>query len=106
MNLESTFVLFRSQMNAVVDRCINVPLLDQDIENTVNILPRPPDKAGIVGVKLKRKMELKSVHMEAFVRPYKLIEALQKLKDLGNPHYQDIVIDPNFHLNSNQASNR
>ena len=83
-------------MNAIVDRCINVPLLDEDIENTIDTLPRPPDKSGVVAVKLKRKMELKGAHMEAFVRPQKLIDALKKLKELGNPHYQDIKIDKDF----------
>ena len=59
-------------------------------------MPRPPDAAGVVAVKLKRKMELKTCHWEEFIRPGKLIEAVKKLKEIGNPFYQDIDVNENF----------
>ena len=86
----------RSGMNAMVDRVINVPLEDDDVQNTVNSLPRPPNKAGVIGVRLKRKMEMKNAHLEQYVRPDMLEEALEYLKSTGNPFYQNIVINRNF----------
>ena len=86
----------KSRMNAILDRVINVPVQDEDIIKTVTSLPRPPDKAGIVGVRLKRKMDLKNAHIESFVRPHMLFEALKTLKNLGNIHYKDIEIDLDF----------
>ena len=86
----------KSRMHAILDRVINVPIQDEDIVNTVESLPRPPNKAGVVGVRLKRKMEMKNAHIESFVRPHLLIEALKTLKRLGNVHYKDITIDESF----------
>ena len=83
-------------MQAILDRVINVPIQDEDITKTVTSLPRPPDKAGVVGVRLKRKMDLKNAHIESFVRPHMLIEALKTFKSLGNVHYKDVQIDESF----------
>ena len=86
----------KSRMLCNLDRVINVPVQDEDIIKTVTSLPRPPDKAGIVGVRLKRKMDMKNAHIESFVRPHILFQALKTFKDLGNIHYKDIEIDFDF----------
>ena len=86
----------KSQMAAVVDKVINVPMELQDIEKTVSSLPRPLDGAEIIAVKLKRKMSLKSCYAEAFISPDRVLAAVMKLKELDNPHYRNIKIDPDF----------
>ena len=39
---------------------------------------------------------MKNCHIEQFINPEKCIMAVKKLRDLGNPHFQDIEIDENF----------
>ena len=82
--------------SGIVDRVINVPLSDEDITKVVTSLPRPPDEAGIIAVRLKRKMTLRQAHLEEFIRPHYVLRALRKLKELGNIHYKDIVINDKF----------
>ena len=93
-------------MFALKDRVINVPLTDDDIEATTNILPRVNSNNFLVNVKLKRTMHLKNVHSESLVRPNALICALEKFKALGNSHYEVVVIDriSPFTLESNKDS--
>ena len=59
-------------------------------------LPRHPDNAEIVAVKLKKKLEYKSAHLEEFIRPKIVLKALKTLKESGNQYYQNITIDENF----------
>ena len=40
---------------------------------------------------------MKNTVMEAFVRPKVLVDALETLKKLGNPHYQNITIDFDYY---------
>ena len=95
-------------MSAVVDRVISVPIENEDVSRTVNKLPRHPDDAEIIAVKLKRKMEYKSAHLEEFIRPKTVIKGLETLKESGNKYYQNVVIDKNFtakeSLNENHES--
>ena len=86
----------RSRMGAIIDRVINVPLQDDDIEKTAASLPRTLDDSGLVTVKLKRMRALKNVHNEALIRPTKVLQALSKLKELGNPHYLTVETNINF----------
>ena len=86
----------KSRMNAIIDRVINIPVEDQDIVKTVTSLPRPPDEAMVIGVTLKRKLEMKNGHLEAFIRPHALFAALRKLKALGNKHYANVEINLDF----------
>ena len=59
---------------------------------TCNILPRPPDRSGIIMLKLKRKLQFKGhVYFEA-VRPAFIQAALTWLKE-NNELYKDVVID-------------
>ena len=86
----------KHMMSAVVDTVINVPMEIEDIEKTVTSLPRLPDDAELLVENLKRKMSLKGSYAEAFISPPRVLAALKKLIDLGNPHYQNIKINGNF----------
>ena len=73
----------------------NVPIPDDTLLETVNKVssfPRDPSQAGLVLVKLKRKIQYTNHHIQAYVNPAKLRAALQKLKDMGHPSYQEITI--------------
>ena len=63
---------------------MNFPIFDQDILNTVQSFPRTPEEAGIIPVKLKRKLEYKNDHIEQYISTKKIFEALNTLKNLGN----------------------
>ena len=73
-----------TRMRAVFDKIISVPLENQDIEKTVQTLPRQPNDAEIVAVELKRKLELKNCHLKDSIRPKAVVNALKKLKMLNN----------------------
>ena len=45
---------------------------------------------------MKRKLEMKNSQLEEYIRPAKCIKAVEKLKELGNPFYQDVTIVENF----------
>ena len=85
-----------TRMKAMHDMVISVPIEEDDISKNISALPRHPDDANIVAVQLKRKVLWKNTHLEEFIRPAKCIKAVVKLKELGNPFYQDITIDENF----------
>ena len=87
----------KSQMRAMKDKIINVPLEDEDIsKNMTNLLPRHPDDAHLMCVQLKRKIEMKNSHIAGFIRPNIVIKALETLKQRGNKYYQDVIINENF----------
>ena len=65
------------------------------------MLPRHPDDAKILAVKLKRKLEYKSAHLEEFIRPENVIAALEKLKACGNKYYQNVKVNKNFATEEN-----
>ena len=93
------FRLPRSGWNAVVDKTVDVPILDDDIRknlNSVQSLPRLPAKAGLVAVQLKRKLEYRNKVIESFIDPDKLVAAVKKLKESRHPSYKDIDIDQSF----------
>ena len=75
-------------MAAVKDKIVNIPISDLDITSTVQALPKTPLEGGLIEVKLKRKSEYKNAYHQAFIDPTRLIQALQYLKQMGNPHYQ------------------
>ena len=41
---------------------------------------------------------MKGHHVQAFVRPHVLAKAVEKLKEMKNPHYIGIDINKNFHI--------
>ena len=72
------------------------PIEEDVVSKTISALPRHPDDAKIVAVQLKRKLEMKNTHLSEYIRPEKCIKAVEKLRDLGNPFYQDVTVNPNF----------
>ena len=85
----------------MVNSCIKQQFFCKTIEEdvvskTISMLPRHPDDSKIVAVQLKRKLEMKNSQLEEYIRPAKCIRAVKKLKELGNPFYQDVTIVENF----------
>ena len=62
----------KSRWSGTHDRLINVPITNDSIIRTVDTLPRTPTEAGIVTVKLKRKIEYKSHHFEQTIDSRKI----------------------------------
>ena len=85
-----------TRMKAMVDKVISVPIEQDDVSKTISELPRHPDDAKIVAVQLKRKLEMRNTHLEEFVRPSKCVKAVEKLKELKNPFYQNVQVNENF----------
>ena len=85
---QKIYQLPKSRWTALKDKIINVPINDEDILNTVELLPRTPREAGLIGVTLKRKLEYKNSHKRQLVNPEKIVRMLDKLKKAGNPHYK------------------
>ena len=78
------------------DKVISVPIEEDDVSKTISAFPRHPDDAKICAVQLKRKIWMKNSHLEEFIRLAKCIKAIEKLKELRNPFYQDVSVNPNF----------
>ena len=72
--------------------CVNVP---STTDAVCNLLPRMPSEAQLVDFKLKRKLQYKGHHMSSKVRPEKIWNALQFLKE-HNPLYSNININENW----------
>ena len=75
-------------MAACKDHLINIPITSEDVTNTIQNLPRTPQEAGLVEVKLKRKLDYKNTHQQAYIDPKKIYKALDFLKNKGHPEYQ------------------
>ena len=85
---QKIFQLPKSRMAACKDKLINIPISEQDVLNSVQNMPRTPNEAGLLEVKLKRKMEYNNVHKQSYVDPKRIYKALEILKKNGHPHYQ------------------
>ena len=94
----------KSRMSAIKDKVINVPLTDTDLQTTTNLLPRSSDEAYLVNVQLKRSTQLKNVYSQSLIRPLVLIKALEYLKNEGNAHYRDVVLNTEFANNDESDS--
>ena len=77
---QKIYQLPRSRMAGCKDRLINIPINDEDVLNSVNRLPRTPSEAGLVEIKLKRKLEYNNYHKKEYVDPRKIFTALDFLK--------------------------
>ena len=79
----------KSRWNGTHDRLVNIPIGEQDINNTLQNLPRTPDEAGIISVDLKRKLEYKTTHLKQLIDVNKIYSYLDYLKNTAqNKHYQ------------------
>ena len=90
----------RSGMKLVEAKVVNVPLHDRDIEDTLKVLPRPLNEAEIVEIQLKKKLEMKAIYSNKYIRADVPRKAVKKLQDLGNPHYMNIRIREESEMNA------
>ena len=89
------FALPISRWPAIKDKIVNVPISDNDLLeslNTLNKLPRNAADAGLIPVKLQRKLQYKNAVLEAYVNIDKLVAAVEYLKKCGHPSYRHIEI--------------
>ena len=56
---QKIYQLPKSRMAACKDHLINIPIASEDVLNTLQNLPRTPQEAGLLEVKLKRKLNIK-----------------------------------------------
>ena len=86
---EKIIVLPKGQQRKVKGAICNVPV---ECDETCKVLPRPPERSGIIMLKLKRKLEFRGhVYFQA-VRPQFILDALNWLK-FNNSLYNNITID-------------
>ena len=64
--------------------------------NTLVQLPRTPAQAGLVGISLKRKKDLKNDHKKQLVNTDRVFRMLNKLKENGSPHHQKLETPESF----------
>ena len=86
---EKIVVMPKGQQRKIKGALCNIPV---ECDQTCTTLPRPPERSGIIMLKLKRKMEFRGhVYFQA-VRPQLILNALMWLK-MNNPLYDNICID-------------
>ena len=86
----------KSRYPATHDKIVNIPIYESDVLKTVEALPRTPSEAGIIPIKLKRKIEYKNAHKIQYVSVEKVLKAIQTLKEQGHKYYQFIPEIENF----------
>ena len=67
---------------------ICVPVPPDDLMNTMKQLPRLPEEAGLVPIKLKRKKQYKGHEKSEQIRPEQMFRALRYMRKAGHPYYQ------------------
>jgi hypothetical protein len=92
------YLLPKTRMSAIIDKVINVPICESDINRTISLFPRTPSEALILPIKLKRKKQYKNSVAEAYIRPYLILQAITDLKN-NNPFYYNINIRDNYEAN-------
>ena len=79
----------KTRWTGLKDKVINIPVAPESVTNTLTMLPKTPDEAGLIEVTFKRKLEYKNSHIRGqLVDPKKLYKVLDHLKASGNPFYQ------------------
>ena len=73
----------------VVGNVVHVP---NNIESTVDVLPRQLDDMGTIAVKLKRRKSQKTAVFQEVIRPARCLKALQFLKQ-HSVHYDRVICD-------------
>ena len=69
---QKIYQLPKSRMAACKDQLVNIPINSEDIQNTLQIIPRTPREAGLLEVKLKRKLEYQNAHQHAYIDQQKI----------------------------------
>lgn len=86
---EKIVVMPKGQQRKIKGAICNVPV---DCDQTCNILPHPPERSGIILLKLKRKIQFRGHDYFEAVRPEFIMTALNWLK-ANKILYKDIQID-------------
>lgn len=77
---------------AIHGSAVNVP---SKLQPVVSLLPRLPATAEVVPLKLKRKLSYKGHYMHEYIRPKRVMQALQWLQQ-NNPLYKDVTVCPDW----------
>ena len=77
----------KSRMGCMKDRLIYVPINENDVLNNLDTVIRTPSEAGILPVKVKRKLEYKQSYQEEYVSIPKIVASLRLLHKLKHPDY-------------------
>ena len=88
---EKIIVMPKGQQRKVKGAICNVPV---ECDQTSSLLPRPPERSGIILLKLRRKFQFRGYVYFQAVRPHFVLQALQWLKANITLH-KDIQIDVN-----------
>ena len=100
---QKIYQLPKSRWTGLKDKVINVPISTDSINNTLSLLPRTPAQAGLIGISLKRKKEMKNTHKQQLINPDKIFRMLQKLKESGSPYHQSLMTPSNYRLMCNET---
>ena len=82
----------RRKQQAIHGPAVNVPT---SLAPVCTLLPRIPSQVQLVALKLKRKLSYRGHYMYDYVRPAKVLVALQWLI-ANNPLYRDVLINDNW----------
>ena len=93
---QKIFQLPKSRWTGLKDKVINVPISTDAINNTLSLLPRTPAQAGLIGIALKRKKEMKNTHKKQLINPDKIFRMLQKFKESESPYHQSLMTPTNY----------
>ena len=77
----------KSCIGCMKDRLIYVPINENDVLNNLDTVIRTPSEAGILPVKVKRKLEYKQSYQEEYVSIPKIVATLRLLHKLKHPAY-------------------
>ena len=80
------------KQHAIHGPAVNVPI---DLTPVCTLFPRLPSQAQMVPMKLKRKLCYKGHYMYQYVRPVKVLAALEWLR-ANNPLYKDVKINSDW----------
>ena len=80
------------KQRAIHGPAVNVPT---DLTPVCTLLPRLPSQAQMIPMKLKRKLCYKGHYMYQYVRPAKVLAALEWLR-ANNPLYKDVQINSDW----------
>ena len=82
-------IMPKGQQRKIKEAICNVPV---GCDETCNVLPRPPERSGIIMLKLKRKLAFKGYVYFQAVGPDVIVNVLTWLR-VNNPFYSDITVN-------------
>ena len=87
INFQYIFSLKKSRWAATKKQMISVPVAPEVVLKTLKRLPRIPREAGLVPVKIKRKLEYEGHHKNELVAPIKCNTKPQNIRSSILPRY-------------------